>query len=61
MQNAEQYVMIEQANAVVEQSPVIVFRRKVVDNMLDEILYVSDNVKRIWIYSRRLYIWTGSV
>ncbi len=37
---------LEQANAVVEQSPVIVFRRKVVDNMLDEILYVSENVQR---------------
>ncbi len=37
---------LEQANAVVEQSPVIVFRRKIVDNMLDDILYVSENVQR---------------
>ena len=44
LQNAEQYAVIQQANAIVEQSPVILYRRKVVDDMLDEILYVSENV-----------------
>ncbi len=42
----EARMALEQANMVVEQSPVIVFRRKVVDNMLDDILYVSRNVER---------------
>ncbi len=44
LQNAEQYAVIQQANKVIEQSPVIVYRRKIVDNMLDRILYVSENV-----------------
>ena len=38
--------MIQQANEVIEASPVIVYRRRVVDNMLDAILYVSENVSK---------------
>ncbi|MCD4672559.1 MAG: PAS domain-containing protein [Anaerolineaceae bacterium] len=42
----ETRIALEQANIVVEQSPVVLFRRKIENNLSSEIVFVTDNVKQ---------------